>query len=225
MLVDVFFGVIPFVGMVMDRFIPLMDVGMGVAMRMDMGVYQIAVPVFVIVNVGMFMGVLQSDGVFYHQNRGNNHDGEPHIELNTGPLIQKQHSEGYTQKRCDGVPGTGLCSTQILLGFDVEVDAEAVGYETQQKHGTDPEDAGNLLSDHQRNHQTAEAGESALDSGDLDGGLGAEHPGAVIFQTPAAGGTENQQRADVKLETAFALKTQSDAGGGNQNDCQRQPLG
>ena len=61
MLVDMFLTAISVVGVVMDGFIPLMDVGMGVAMLMDMGVCHIAVPVFMIVNVGMFMGVLQAD--------------------------------------------------------------------------------------------------------------------------------------------------------------------
>ena len=187
MIVGMFLTVIPIVGMIVDGFIPLMDVRVRVAMPMDMGVYQIAVPVLVIVNVGMFMGMLQADGVFYHQDRGNNHDGEAHIELNTGPLIQQQDTEYHTQERCNGVPGTGLGSTQILLGFDVKVDAEAVGHKAQKKHGTDPKDAGNFLSDYQRDRQTAETRESALNGGDLDGGLGTEHPGTVVFQTPAAG--------------------------------------
>ena len=225
MLVGMFLTVISVVGVVVDGFIPLMDVGMGVAMPMDMGVYQIAVPVLVIVNMGMLVGVLQADGVFHHQNGCNNHDGESYIELNSGSLVQQQDTEDDTQEGSDGVIGTGLGGTQILLGFDVKVDAKAVGYETQQKHGTDPEDAGNLLPNHQRNHQTAQARESALNGGDLDGGLGAEHPGAVIFQTPAAGGTQNQQRTDVELEAAFPLKAQSDAGSSYQNNCQSEPFG
>ena len=84
------------------------------------GVYQIAVPVFVIVNMGMFMGVLQADGVFHHQNSCNNHDGEPRIELDTRALIQQQDTEDHTQKGSDGVISTGLGGTQILLGFDVK---------------------------------------------------------------------------------------------------------
>ena len=53
-----FLTVIPFVGVVMEGFILTVNVGVGVAMLMGMGVYQIAMPVFVIVNVGMFMGIL-----------------------------------------------------------------------------------------------------------------------------------------------------------------------
>lgn len=218
MLVDMFLTVISVVGMVMDGFIPLMDVRVSVAMRMDMGVYQIAVPVFVGVNMSVFMSVLQADSVCHHQNSCNNHDDQTHIELNAGSLVQQQDTEDDTQEGSDGVVSTGLGGTQILLGFDVKVDAEAVGYETQQKYGIDPENAGDLLSDHQSNHKTAKAGESTLDGGDLDGGLGTEHPGTVVFQTPAAGGTQNQQRADIKLEAAFALKTQGDAGSGDQNN-------
>ena len=103
------FPVISFVAMVMDGFILTMDVGM---------------------LMGMFMGVLQADGIFHHQNSGNDHNGEAHIEL----------------------------------------------------------DAGNLFPDYQSDHQTAKAGEGTLDGGDLNGGLGAAHPGAVVFRTPAAGG-------------------------------------
>ena len=125
------FLIISFVGMVVDGFIPLMDVGVGMDMFVRMGMYQIAMPVFVGVNMRMLMGVLQADGIFYHQNGCNDHNAEAHIELNTGPLIQKQHSEGYTQEGCDGIVGAGLGSAQILLGFDVEIDAEAVGYEAK----------------------------------------------------------------------------------------------
>ena len=177
-----------------------MDVRVRVAMRMDMGMYQIAMPLLVGMHMGMFMGMLQADGIFHHQNSCNNHDGESHIELDAGSLVQQQDTEDDTQEGSDGVIGTGLGGTQILLGFDVKVDAEAVGHKAQQKHGTDPEDAGNFLSDYQGDDKTAQAGEGALDGGDLDGGLGAEHPGAVIFKTPTAGGPQNQQRTDVELE-------------------------
>ena len=148
MLVDMFLTAISVVGVVMDGFIPLMDVGMGVAMLMDMGVCHIAVPVFMIVNVGMFMGVLQADGVFHHQNSCNNHDGESHIELDAGSLVQQQDTEDDTQEGSDGVIGTGLGGTQILLGFDVKVDAEAVGYKTQQENCQNPAKTGDLFSDY-----------------------------------------------------------------------------
>ena len=55
MIVGMFLTVIPVVGMVMDGFIPLMNVRVSVAMLMDMGVYQIAMPVLVTVNMGMLM--------------------------------------------------------------------------------------------------------------------------------------------------------------------------
>ena len=131
MLMEVYFSSICVIRMVMDGFIPLMDVRVSVTMFMDMAMHQIAVPMLVGMHMGMLMGVLQADGIFYHQNSCNDHNGEAHIELNTGPLIQKQHSEGYTQKGCDGIIGAGLGSAQILLGFDVEIDAEAVGYEAK----------------------------------------------------------------------------------------------
>ena len=99
----------------MDGLILAMDVGMGMAMLMDMGVYQIAVPVFVGVSMVMFMGMLKTDGIFHHQNSCNNHDGESHIELDAGSFVQQQDTEDNTQEGSDGVIGTGLGSTQILL--------------------------------------------------------------------------------------------------------------
>ena len=157
MIVGIFLTVIFVVGVVMDGFITLMDVRVRVAMRMVMGVYPIAVPVLVGVNMGMLMGVLQTNGVFHHQDSCNNHDGESHIELDTGPLVQQQDTEDDTQEGSDGVIGTGLGGTQILLSFDVKVDAQTVCHKTQQKNGTDPEDAGDLFSDDKRNDKTSQA--------------------------------------------------------------------
>ena len=162
---------IPFIGVIVDEFIPLMDVGMGVAMPMEMGMYQISMPMLVIVHMGMFMGVLQSDGIFHHQNCCNNHDDQTHIELDTGAFVQQQDTEYHTQKGCDGVIGAGLGSTQLLLGFDVKVDAQTVSHEAQQKYSTDPEDTGDLFSNHQCDYETAQTGEGTLDGGDLDGGF------------------------------------------------------
>ena len=202
----------------MEGFILTVNVGVGVAMLMGMSVYQTAMPVFVGVNMVMFMGVLQADSVLDHKNGCKDHNDEAHIERNAGTLVQQQDTESHTQEGRDGVIGTGLGSTQILLGFDVKVDAEAIGNEAQQENCQNPAKPGNLFSNHQSNYKTAQAGEGALNGGNLDGGLGTEHPGAVVFQTPAAGGAQNQQRTHVKLEAAFALKTQSDAGSGNQNN-------
>ena len=70
------FLIISFAGMVVDGFIPLMDMGMGVAMLMDMGMHQITMPVFVGVNMSVFMGVLQADGILDHENGCNDHNGE-----------------------------------------------------------------------------------------------------------------------------------------------------
>ena len=56
------FLIISFEGMVVDGFIPLMDVGMGMDMFVRMGMYLIAMPMFVGVNMGVFVGVLQADG-------------------------------------------------------------------------------------------------------------------------------------------------------------------
>ena len=123
MIVGMFLTVIPVVGMVMEGFILTVNVGVEVAMFMDMGVNQISMTVLVGMHMGMFMGMLQADGVFHHQNSCNNHDGESYIELNAGSLVQQQDTEDDTQEGSDGVVSTGLGGTQILLGFDVEVNA------------------------------------------------------------------------------------------------------
>ena len=82
-------AILLFVGMVVNRFILFVDMGVGVQMFVRMRMDQIAVPVFVGVYMRMLMGVLQADGVLDHQNRGNNHNGQTHIELDAGPLIQQ----------------------------------------------------------------------------------------------------------------------------------------
>ena len=101
MLVDMFLTAISVVGVLMDGLILTVDVRVSVAMLMDMGVHQIAVPVLMGVNMGMFMGMLQADGVFHHQNSCNNHDGESHIELDAGSLVQQQDTEDDTQEGSD----------------------------------------------------------------------------------------------------------------------------
>lgn len=115
MIVGMFLRVIPIVGMIVNGFITLMDVRVSVAMLMDMGVYQIAVPVFVGVSMVMFMGMLKTDGIFHHQSSCNNHDGKSHIELDAESLVQQQDTEDHTQEGSDGVIGTGFGGTQILL--------------------------------------------------------------------------------------------------------------
>lgn len=183
------------------------------------------VPMLMGVNMGMLMGVLQTDGIPDHKNRRNDHDGEAHIELDAGTLVQQEHSKGHTQERCDGIISAGLGGTQILLGSDVEVNTQTVGHEAQQEHFPDPEEPGDRFTDYQSNCKAAQTAEGTLDGGNLDGRFGTEHPCTVVFQTPAAGGTQHQQRNDVELETAFSLKAQRDAGSGNQNDCQSEPPG
>ena len=123
MFMEVYFGSIYVIRMVMESFILTVDVGVGVAMLMGMGVYQTAMPVFMGVDMGMFMGVLQTDGVLDHKDRCKDHDDQTHIELNTRMLVQQQDTEGYTKEGSDGVIGTGLGGTQVFLGFDIKVDA------------------------------------------------------------------------------------------------------
>ena len=87
--VGMFLRVSPIVGMIVNGFITLMDVRVSVAMLMDMGVYQIAVPVFVGVSMVMFMGMLKIDGIFHHQNRCPDHDHKSNIELDARSFPQE----------------------------------------------------------------------------------------------------------------------------------------
>ena len=112
MIVGMFLTVIPVVGMVVDGFMLTVNVCMGVAMRMHMGVYQISMPVLVVVNMVMFMGVLQTDGILDHKNSCKDHNDQTYIELNAGTLAQQQDTESHAQEGCDGVIGAGLGSTQ-----------------------------------------------------------------------------------------------------------------
>lgn len=72
-----------FIGMVVRCLILPVDVGVAVAMLMGMGVYQISMPVLMGVGMGMLVGVLQRDGVFHHQDGGNDHNGEANIGRST----------------------------------------------------------------------------------------------------------------------------------------------
>lgn len=56
------------VGMAVGGFIAAVDMSMAMDMRMLVGVNQIPMGVFVVVGMGMLMGMLQGDSVFHHQN-------------------------------------------------------------------------------------------------------------------------------------------------------------
>ena len=56
----------PFVVVTMDGFILSVDMCMRMDMFMFVGMRQISVSVFVVMDMGMLMGVLQGDGVFDH---------------------------------------------------------------------------------------------------------------------------------------------------------------
>jgi hypothetical protein len=64
--VDVIVTIYPFVVVTMDGFILSVDMCMRMDMFMFVGMRQISVSVFVVMDMGMLMGVLQGDGVFDH---------------------------------------------------------------------------------------------------------------------------------------------------------------
>ena len=206
-------------------FIGAVDVRVAVDMGMLMGMDLIPVAVFVGVGVAVLVGMLQADGILHHQNRGGDHYGKTQIKLHAGPFPQQGHAEEYAQEGGDGIVGTGFGGTQAGLGLDIEIDAEAVGHKAQQQDCAQESKTGELFSQDQGYHQAAQAGESALNGGDLYGGFGTEHPGTVILQTPAAGGTQHQQGAGVETEGTLALEAQNGAGQGHQGYSQSQPMG
>ena len=214
-----------FVVMAMGSFVLAMDVGMGVGVFMDVAVGQVPVAVFMAVDMGMHMGVLQGDGVLHHQHRGNRHNSQAPVELNARPLSQQEHTEGHPQEGGNGVVGAGFGGPQVLLGLDVEIDAEPISHKAQQQGGRNPDPGRKSLPRDQGHGQATQAGENTLHRCNLDGGLGAEHPGAVVFQTPAAGGPQDQQRTGLKPEAALPLKAQDDACHRHQDNSQGEPSG
>ena len=79
-----------FMGMPMRGFILSLNMGMGVDMGMRMGMQQITMPVRMIVDMGMFVGVLQGNGGLDHQHCGNYHNGKANVELHSRPFSNPQ---------------------------------------------------------------------------------------------------------------------------------------
>ena len=97
------------------------------------------------------------------------------------------------------------------MRHDVEVDAQSVGNEPQQKDAEHPLKAGEHLACGKGNGQTAQAGKAALDNHDLHGAFAADHLGAVVFQSPADTRAQNEQGSRMKGKAVCALKSQHDA--------------
>lgn len=95
-----------------------MNVGMGMRMRVFVGVHKIIVAMHVAMNVGM----LQADGIVYHDDCSDNHNGKSDVKPDCRTFSQNQHTKGYTQKRGDRVVSTGFCGTQMLLGLNIQID-------------------------------------------------------------------------------------------------------
>ena len=143
-------------------------------------------------------GVLHRNGVLHHQNGGKEHYKQSGVKPEGRPLAQQDHAEKDSQEGSNGVKGAGLCGAQILLRHDVEVDAQSVGNEPQQKDAEHPLKAGEHLACGKGNGQTAQAGKAALDNHDLHGAFAADHLGAVVFQSPADTRAQNEQGSRMK---------------------------
>ena len=75
-----------FVGVGVGRLILAVDMGVAVYMSMLVGMHQIPMGVLVRVGVAMGMGMLQRNGILDHQHRRPDHNGKPHIKLDTRPF-------------------------------------------------------------------------------------------------------------------------------------------
>ena len=111
------------VGMFVAVFRIFMRMKMGMLMDMLVAMDEIAVGVSVTVAVLVAVAVLECYRVFDDENRGRGHDGQGDKELEGRFLMKQDETEGDAKKRGDGVPGPGFGSSQILLGFDIAVDA------------------------------------------------------------------------------------------------------
>jgi len=98
-----------FMSMVMDGFIGFMDV----LMTVDMGVYQLAVAMRMVMAVGVLVGVLQANGVPNHQNCGGDHHGKAEIELQGRLFSQQQHTEQNAAEGRNGIISAGFCSNRF----------------------------------------------------------------------------------------------------------------
>lgn len=145
----------------------VMDVGVGVRVGMGMAVDQITVPVLVAMDVAVWMGVLQGDGVFHHEHRSQQENCQGDIKLQAGMLSQQQHTECDTEEWGNGIVGTGLRRTQIFLCPDIKGNAQPIGDKAQQHNAGTPDQAGPGLAEQYGNDQTAQAGKAPFDCGDL----------------------------------------------------------
>lgn len=79
------------VEMLVNCFLFPMDMGM------HMAVDQRSVGMFMAVGMGMFVDVLKTDGILYHQNSCRNHNPQPQIKPRSGFLSQQKNTKSHPQ--------------------------------------------------------------------------------------------------------------------------------
>ena len=104
---------------VVDRLIALVDMGVRVDVLMLVRVDQVAVAVRVGMGVGVFMCVLQRNGVLDHQHGCGDHQRKPEEEAESRLFSKQKSPEQHPQKGGDRILCTGFGGAQILLRFDV----------------------------------------------------------------------------------------------------------
>ena len=95
-------------GMPVSRFILAVDMRMIVDMGVFMGMYQITVGMLMGVVMTMFVGMLQRNGVLYHQRRCHDHNSKSYVKSDARPFPKKQHTEQNPQKGCNRIISTGF---------------------------------------------------------------------------------------------------------------------
>jgi len=132
-------------GMAVGDFILTVDMGMAVDMTVLVGMDQASVGVFVGVAMAMLVGVLQGNGILYHQHCCPDHNSKSNIKLDTRSFPEKQHAKQNPKEGCNRIIRTGFRRTQIFLCLDVEIDAETIRNKAQNHHSQDQNNAGNLI--------------------------------------------------------------------------------
>ena len=136
---------------------------------------------------------------------------------------QEEGQEGSDEGR-GGIQSAGLGGAQVLLGPDVGEDAQAVCHEAQSKSCRDKAEGRQFLSQHQCRHEGAAPGENALHGHDLVCALPGDPAGAVVLKSPAACGSQNEERAHGKGPLAASVEGQDHAGEGDEQDpCPKAP--
>ena len=128
------------------------------------------------------------------------HHGGGDEEEGRKRLAEQQERQGGTDEGGQGVVGAGAGGADGALGVGITVDAQTVGHETEQQQDGDMFGEWESFADGQRDAQGPKAGAEAFDDNYLHRVAVGNLARAVVFQSPADGGAEHQQRPFGEVE-------------------------